>query len=69
MTRHATRSSRKLVLANGKKRRSLVIVAPPFPRVGDTLHESKDNTDWLVLRVEPTEFIALPLMRKRGGLE
>ncbi len=59
----------RVKLANGKKRRSLVIVAPPFPRVGDTLHESKDNTDWLVLRVEPTEFIALPLMRKRGGLE
>jgi hypothetical protein len=61
-----TKAKRITIEAGGLKRR-LVLLHPPFPRIGDVLRYRMDEEPrWQVTAIEDTDAYLIPLKREDG---
>jgi hypothetical protein len=48
--------AKRITIKNGKQTKHVVLIAPPFPDVGDVLTDGP--TEWTVTKIQNTEILA-----------
>ena len=57
---------REIILKRGSQRKKLVLVARPFPAVGDQINEQGNAVPWVVASVAKTTILADRLIRRKA---